>query len=470
MTRDPILERFAHRLRHRPDDVVVASPSRAATVAELDGLAEAVERLVRDAALDPSAPVALAAPNGPSFLAAWLGLRRAGHPVLLLDDRTPATEQRSVAAHLGAAAVVVCPERWPRRGSGHHLERLDAPPPPLPPGAASIRLTSGSTGMPRGIVHTSDALLADDRQLTATMGLGDRERILAAVPLSHAYGFASIALPALVRSSVAVVPDHDGPFAPLEAASACDVTFLPTVPAYLQAVLRMEQPPPVPEATRLVISAGAPLQPATAARFREVYGRPVHVFYGASEVGGICFDREGGAAERGTLGTPVDGVRVELRGGGGHDAGTGLVVVRTAAAASATLPDADPRLRPGELTTSDVGRLDARGELVLVGRADDVVNIRGKKVHPREVGRVVAELEGVDEVVVVGFEGGDGGQALRAVVASPPGGVDEATVRRWCLARLAAHKVPRSIVVVGSVPRTSRGKVDRRALLELAGR
>ncbi len=447
----------------------MASPSRSATAAEIDDMARAVESLARGAGLDPSAPVALSAPNGPSFLAGWLGLRRAGHPVLLLDERTPAAERRSAAAHVGAAAVVTCPARWPRRGAGHELERIDATPPPLPAGAASIRLTSGSTGMPRGIVHTAEALLADDRQLTQTMGLGDHERILAAVPLSHAYGFASIALPALVRASVAVVADHDGPFAPLEAAAACDVTFLPTVPAYLQAVLRMEQPPPVPDATRLVISAGAPLQPATAARFREVYGRPVHVFYGASEVGGICFDREGGAAERGTLGTPVDGVRVELLGDG-HDPGTGLVVVRTAGAAAATLPDPDPKLRPGELTTSDIGRFDDSGELVLVGRADDVVNIRGKKVHPGEVERVVAELEGVAEAVVVGFDAGDGGQALRAVVASPSGAVDEAMVRRWCLARLAAHKVPRSIVVVGAVPRTSRGKVDRRALLDLGAR
>lgn len=448
----------------------MASPSRSATVAEVDGLARAVESLVRENGLDPAAPVALAAPNGASFLGAWLGLRRSGHPVLLLDDRTPAAERRSVAAHLGAAAVVTCRVRWPREGSDNDLERLGSPPPPLPAAAASIRLTSGSTGMPRGIVHTAEALLADDRQLTATMGLGDRERILAAVPLSHAYGFASIALPALVRSSVAVVSEDDGPFAPLEAAVACDVTFLPTVPAFLQAVLRMEQPPQLPESTRLVISAGAPLLPATAARFREVYGRPVHVFYGASEVGGICFDRDGGAAERGSLGTPVDGVRVELCGGDGHDAGTGLVVVRTAAAASVTLPDPDPRLRPGELTTSDIGSFDARGELVLVGRADDVVNVRGKKVHPQEVERVVADLEGVDEVVVVGFEGAGGGQALRAVIASPAGAVDEAMVRRWCLERLAAHKVPRSIVVVGAVPRTSRGKVDRRALLELGGR
>ncbi|HBL30494.1 MAG TPA: long-chain fatty acid--CoA ligase, partial [Acidobacteria bacterium] len=69
------------------------------------------------------------------------------------------------------------------------------------------------------------------------------------------------------------------------------------------------EPPRRPAALRLVLTAGALLGAATAARFREAFGLPVHVFYGASECGGICYDRTGDAAERGTVGTPVDGVQ-----------------------------------------------------------------------------------------------------------------------------------------------------------------
>ena len=75
----------------------------------------------------------------------------------------------------------------------------------------------------------------------------------------------------------------------------------------------MSQPPALADVVRLVISAGAILPGALAARFREAYGQPMHVFYGSSECGGICYDREGGAAERGTVGTPVDGVRISLQ-------------------------------------------------------------------------------------------------------------------------------------------------------------
>ena len=93
-------------------------------------------------------------------------------------------------------------------------------------------------------------------------------------------------------------------------AAACGATVFPTVPAYLQALLRMSQPPPWPASLRLCLTAGAPLPPATAAQFREFSGRPVHVFYGASECGGICYDRSGDAGERGTVGTPVEGVSI----------------------------------------------------------------------------------------------------------------------------------------------------------------
>lgn len=465
MLQDPIIERFAERVRRAPDAVAVASPSARTTVAEIDRLAEAFGRRLAEARPAPERPVAVAAVNGPGFLAAFVAVRRAGHPVVLLDHRMPAAERHAVAAHLGAVAVMAVERRWP---AAAEVTSVAAAAVPVPAGTASIRLTSGSTGLPRGIAHTAEALLADDRQLVATMGLGDDERILAAVPLSHAYGFASIALPALVRDASLVVPDDDGPFAVLAAAQACGVTFLPTVPAYLQVLLRMEQPPPLPATVRLVISAGAPLPPAVAARFREVYVRPVHVFYGASEVGGIAFDRAGDAAERGTLGTPVEDVTVELRPVDGAEPDTGLVVVRSAAAAVATLPDPDPRLRDGELVTSDLARRDQRGELVLVGRADDIVNVRGKKVNPREVERVLAELPGVAEVAVLGVPAADGGQRLRAVVATARE-VDEAAVRGWCAARLAAHKVPRSIVLVEAIPRTDRGKLDRRALLQLGG-
>ena len=144
------------------------------------------------------------------------------------------------------------------------------------------------------------------------MGLQADDRLLAALPLSHSYGLTTLALSSLIRGLTLVLPSEQGPFAALAAAQQLDATVFPTVPAYVQALLKMAQPPPLPSGIRLVIAAGAVLSGATAAQFRHSYDRPVHVFYGSSECGGICFDREGGAAERGSVGTPVSGVRVGL--------------------------------------------------------------------------------------------------------------------------------------------------------------
>lgn len=467
MTQDPILEAFVRQVRRAPERLAVVAPSgRGATVRELDAMGDRVADAVRRTRLPPGSPTLLAGPNGAAFVASWVGLRRAGMPVVLVDRRTPVPERHRVASRLGAAAELVLTDAWELPQAvvlrslpgGRSLER---------PEIASIRLTSGSTGEPQGIAHTAEALATDDADLARSMALIDDERILAAVPLSHAYGFASVLLPVLVRTSTMVVPDDDGPLAAMRAVAEAGVTFLPTVPAYLQSVLKMATPPPLPASVRLVVTAGAPLQPATAVRFRETYGRGIHVFYGASEVGGITFDRTGTAGERGTLGRPVDGVEVRLVG---DEEDVGVVEIRSPAAAIGYLPEGSPALSGGVFRTSDLGRWSG-GELVLTGRVDDLLNIRGKKVNPREVETVLAACDGVDEVVVVGDRDVvGGGHVVRAVVARTGTSLDPATLRRWCADRLAAHKVPRSFVLVDRIPRTERGKVDREAIRRLAGR
>jgi long-chain acyl-CoA synthetase len=215
-----------------------------------------------------------------------------------------------------------------------------------------------------------------------------------------------------------------------------------------------------------VLAAGAPLPASTAAAFRATTGRPVHVFYGASECGGISYDRKGDAAERGAVGTAVDGVSLEI------DPESGRLVVRSAAVAATYLPKERPELGSGRFVTGDLARI-AEGEVRLLGRADDIVFVRGKNVNPREVEATLREIPGVVDASVLGVDGPDGPRSvLRAVVAAPGSevgsGVDYETILAHCRARLAEHKVPRSVIVVTELPRTDRGKLDRAALATLA--
>jgi long-chain acyl-CoA synthetase len=483
MPSDPILRAFDRLVRERPGAPLIVSPHRAATIGDVDALSRAAGGPL--AGQPAGALVGLSAPNGPGLLAGLLALRRAGLAALLLDAQAPATEGLRAARALGAAAVLGWSTGWPESAADLTwtpvARRADDPPPRQLPDLAVVKLTSGSTGAPRGIATPAAALVADDAALSATMGLRPDDRLLAAVPLSHSYGLSSLALPALLRGTVLVVPEGTGLLATFAAAEAAGATVFPTVPAYLEALLKLSHLPPWPATLRLVITAGAPLAPATARRFREAFGLPVHVFYGASECGGICYDRIGDAGERGTVGTPVDGVTVALRavdqmnvalratGGSPAPPGAGgVVTVTSPAVAAGYLPEPDPRLAGGVFTASDLALWGEGGELVLHGRSDDLINVKGKKVDPREVEGVLAGLPGVEEVAVLGVPlPGAAGEGVRAVVACTPGRLTAETVVAWCREHLAAHKVPRSVVLLGEMPRTARGKLDRAALRTL---
>lgn len=459
---DPILRAFE---RLAPLAPLLVSPTRQATVADVEALARAAGSHLPGAI--PGAVLALSAPNGPGFLASLLAARRAGLPALLLDSQTPEAESLRIARALGASALLRCRTGWPK--GPEDWSRLDITtdaPLHLPyPDTAVLKLTSGSTGLPRGIATPAAALVADDEALARTMGLRDGDRLLATVPMSHSYGLSSLVMPALMRGTVLVTPDESGVFDPFLAAARTGATVFPTVPAFLDALLRLADPPARPASLRLVLTAGAPLSPETARRFRETHGLPVHVFYGASECGGICYDREGTAGERGTVGEPVEGVRIAL---GDEEGGEGGVVnVYSPAVASGYVPEPDERLGDGRFVNGDVAEWQG-GELVLRGRVDDVVNIKGKKVNPREVEAVLQQLPGVEEVAVLGVPTPDrAGERLRAVVACQPGSLAPEDVLAWCRGRLAAHKVPRSVILVPELPRTERGKLDRGRLRSL---
>ncbi len=457
MTRDPILSSFESLVRRNPLAPLVASPERRATVGDVDALARAAGSVLGD--LPPGAAVGLAAPNGPGMLASLLALRRAGLAALLLDSQTPETEALRTVKALGASALLRCRSGWPRGPEDWSLIPTGIEGSNLP-GIAVVKLTSGSTGAPRGIATPAEALVADDAALAVTMRIREDDRLLATIPMSHSYGLSSLAMPALMRGNLLILPDEARVFDPLVAAEQTGATVFPTVPAVLDALLRLADPPPWPAALRLVLTAGAPLSPVTASRFREAFGLPVHVFYGASECGGICYDREGTAGERGTVGTPVEGVRVILEEGG-------VITVQSPAVASGYIPEGDGRLGDGRFVGGDFAEW-RDGELALRGRVDDLVNIKGKKVNPREVEAVLAQLPGVREVAVLGVCLPDrSGEVLRAVVAADNLTAEE--VVAWCRPRLSPHKVPRSVVLVTELPRTSRGKLDRGSLMAVRG-
>lgn len=462
MFRDPILSAFDRLHGDHPERALVASSTRLATVGDVHRQADELAGRLHEHALVPGRLVGLVAPNGPGYLVGYLALRRCGLVPVLCDLSIPTHALEGILARFDVAGCLSLADAWPR--GGEHwtfVTRLGAVVRHLPETIGAVKLTSGSTGLPRGVVVSAAALLADEAQLAASMGLTGEDRHVGAIPFSHSYGFSSVVLPALVRGALAIVPDERSVMAPLAAARDLEATFFPAVPAWLSAWVRLASPPPLPASIRLLTSAGAPLAPETARAVRERFGRPVQVFYGASESGGIAFDRDGRAAENGTVGTLVEGVTVEL------DAESGRARVSSAAVAEGYLPDSAPELGGGSFLTGDLAAWDARrpGELRLLGRADDLVIVKGKNVQPREVEALLREIPGVDDVCVLGIDGPEGPRTvLRAVFGAAAHTLSFETVVEHCRGRLAEHKIPRSVVVLPELPRDGRGKLDRRRL------
>ncbi|MGD8375692.1 MAG: class I adenylate-forming enzyme family protein [Acidobacteriota bacterium] len=446
-----------------PGRPLICAPGRAVTVAELDALARELDRAVHGRLPSRGGLVGLAAPNGPAFLAGLLALRRRGLTPVLLDPRAPAAEHRDRADALRATAVLHCDDGWAGAGAWS----LD-PVSPLGEGPTAqglVKLSSGSTGAPQGILAPDACLLRDDEALRRSMGIREADRLLAAIPFSHSYGLSSLVIPALAGGLRLVLPEPGTVADPLAAAARLEATVFPSTPAYLHALVRRGGPGTLPATIRLVLSAGAPLAPETARGFREATGRSVHVFYGSTECGGICYDRRGDAAERGCVGTPVEGVTVDLEEGGD---GAGRVVVRSGAVASRYHPEPSDRLRGGRFRTDDLARWE-EGELRLVGRIGDWINVDGRKVNPREVESVLRQLEGVEDAAVCGVRVPErGGEILGALLVGVRW-VDYERVVGWCRQRLPPHKVPRSIRWVEAIPSTGRGKVDRERVRSMMG-
>jgi len=332
------------------------------------------------------------------------------------------------------------------------------------PGAAIVRLTSGTTGRPRGIVVTADQLLADAGHIARTVGIRPQDTVVTAIPLGHAYGFTHVLMMLLLQGTRAVLLEQPLPALLIEALSAPGPLVLPATP-YVFSLLLQSAGKTAFKGLRLCVSAGALLPEELSRAFKERFGVPIRTFYGASECGGISFDRSReGIVPDGCVGAPLDGVEVTMRPEPGHDDGTGRVSVRSGAVAECYYPDERTDLAPGRFLTSDLARIDAEGRIRLLGRVDRMINVGGRKVNPAEVEAVLRGVPGVRQAVVFGAADRNRGQAVCACVVAARGLAREAILAA-CALRLAPFKVPRHLEFVARIPTNSRGKTEYRALV-----
>ncbi len=435
-----LLQAWKKTLRRRNSDraVVQADNGTALTFGELDARANAwLATHVPDPAALKGRAVLFAAPNGFGWLEIFLGLLKAGAVVVPLDATEPPAAQHRLALALRAGAW------W----NGTTLEPLVHAKRHRDPAICLIKLTSGTTGQPRGFVFTAGQLLADARQITTTMGIRPRDLNYALIPLGHSYGLGNLTVPLLAQG----VPLVCGT-APLPHAIAGDFTrwrptVFPGVPAMWRALAASDLSL---SSLRLGISAGAPLPPEVAKEFAARFGRRLHSFYGSSETGGITYDRTGAAALAGEVGRALRGVKLKILPG-----------QRLQVASPAVLTCGNRH--PGSWIMSDRVQRNARGEVTLLGRRGTTVKIAGRRVNLAEVADRLRRLPGVREVWVGASAGAD--PVLGAVIAAARTATE---LRAALLADTAPSKIPRKLITVAALPLTARGKPDTRALQALA--
>jgi acyl-CoA synthetase (AMP-forming)/AMP-acid ligase II len=324
-----------------------------------------------------------------------------------------------------------------------------------------LKLTSGTTAAPRAIRFRSEQLLADCIQICDTMGIGGDDVSFAVIPLSHSYGFSNVVTPLLVRGVPMVLSRDRMPRAMLDDLETSDATVFHGMPVFYQAFCEMENSPALPK-LRLCISAGAPLPLEVARKFRERFRQSIHSFYGSSECGGICYDREARLEEAGFVGPAMEGVKLELLE---PEATASRIRIQSAAAGDGYFPDPDEdKLGHGQFLPDDLlSRTD--GGFRIVGRVSDVINVAGKKVNPAEVEAELLRFAGVRGAVVFGRESVLRNEEVVACVTASAE-VRETDLLEFCRQRLSGWQVPKRVFFVEEIPVNERGKVSRRELAE----
>lgn len=365
--------------------------------------------------------VALALPGGPDFVAALRRLWDRGDAVAPIDPRLPAPARAALLQVLAPARLL--------DADGEHTVGGGRP---VEAGDALVVATSGTTGVPRGVVLTHDAVVASAVATSARLAVRGHDAWLACLPLSHVGGLSVVTRALVTGTGLIVLPGFDA--IGVEAAARAGATLVSLVPTALRRI--------DPTLFRVIVLGGS----------RPPADRPGNtvVTYGLTESGsGVVYD-----------GRPLDGVEVRI-------AADGEIHLRAPMLLRCYRDGTDPKDAGGWLPTGDLGGWADDGRLRVHGRRGDLIVTGGENVWPEPVEARISSHPGVAEVVVAGREDDEWGQRVVAFVV-PGDGVSRPTLdelRAWVKDELPAWCAPRELVLRVDIPRTALGKPRRDVLL-----
>ncbi len=451
----------------------------------------------RAAEVGPDDRVALLIGSWPEHVAGWYGALLAGGVVVdvnpLLGDEEwaailrdaspkvvicePAHERRVQAALDGVGAVRVLRERGDGFATGALTMASAAD--PVPRSAtdrAVIAYTSGTTGLPKGAVHTHGAIRRQLDLLASLHSLAHGDAVFQAVPMFPLHGFLPQVASAIRGGASVLLADK---FSPAEFAAVSrrhPITYMTMSSPMLQRVLDLPAADrPVLDSLRVVTVGGAPLQPEIRQRYEDALGVHVTQGYGMTEMIGV-FVADYGGAPFGSCGTqhPAGSQVVTVLGEDGEPVETGVlgeIGVHRSCALLEYWNDAQGTVDAfvGDwYLTGDIGRVDEKGHFFVVDRKKDVIIRGGFNIYSAEIERVLHERAEVGEAVVVGRPDDSLGEVPVAFVV-PVSPIDVDELIAYVLDRLGPLKRVEDLhlATYHELPRNSMGKVLKR---ELRGR
>jgi amino acid adenylation domain-containing protein len=352
----------------------------------------------------------------------------------------------------------------------------------IPLDVAAILYTSGTTGEPKGVTHTHQSLGFARDSVADYLELEPTDRVLCTLPLSFGYGLFQFLPATRVGATVVLERNFTYPAAVFHRMENEAVTTFAGVPTTFAMMLAHDAKRPLRfPSVRLVTNAGAALPEEFIPGILRMFPNAGLVkMYGQTECIRACYLPSTMAADYpGSVGIAIPGSELLLLDEDGNEvrAGeTGTLHVRGPHVMRGYWNDPDrtndalvPGPTPAEtmLRTGDHFRRDQDDLLYFVSRRDDIIKSRGEKVSPTEVENVIYRLPNVAEAIVLGIPDPILGQAVCALVVPKAGAtVHESDVKRACRSVLESYMVPTRVLVVDGLPRTSRGKLSRKLVME----
>jgi fatty-acyl-CoA synthase len=339
-----------------------------------------------------------------------------------------------------------------------------------------IVYTSGTTGRPKGAVHTQANLLWNIASAIAAQDLTSAEHLLSVLPLFHVGGLCILTLPVLAAGGSVTLHARFDAGAWLREVRTARPTVSLLVPATIKALLDHPDWPGADLSSLRFVNTGSSVIPLPMINAFHARGVPVSQVYGATETGpvSIVLRPQDAIAKPGCAGKAAMHVEIRLIDISGREVAPGAVGeirVRGKNVVRGYWRDPDnPAFEDGWFRTGDLARQDADGYYTVVGRSKDMIISGGENIYPAELENILADCPLILEAAVVGRPDEKWGEVAVAAVVPQPGAVlAEADVLALFDGKLARYKHPRQVLFLETLPKTALGKVQKPELKALLG-